>query len=256
MNHSEIFNILEKFENKVTLHPNFLFRGQSDAKWSLEPSFTRIAKGRNLERIKALQLERESVNKFSISARNLLPIEETVTLIGSHGQLDFLGWFSVMQHFSAPTRNLDWSCSYWIALYFACSEKIDNDAAIWVADFNKVTEHFNKKTKPDVSFSKLCTDVASEDLISFTMSYVTNQRIEAQQGRFSICTNPLSNHEILLRSIGALEKITIPASLKPQIMSILLNMNINAKTLYPGIDGLGKSITEYCNLWSESRRIS
>lgn len=67
-----------------------------------EPSFTRIAKKRELSRIQALQLEREAVNKFSISASKLLPLEYTIDLSLSRFKssdsmgLDFLGWFVVM----------------------------------------------------------------------------------------------------------------------------------------------------------------
>ncbi len=39
-------------------------------------------------------------------------------------------------------------------------------------------------------------------------------------------------------------------------MKDLHQMNITAKTLFPGIDGLGKSINEYCHLWDETSIIS
>jgi len=253
----ELFNRLEEYENKAAMHPDFLFRGQSDSSWSLEPTFSRIAKKRSLGRIKALQLERECVNKFSISARNLLPLKDTVMLLPQNGQIDFLGWFPIMQHFSAPTRKLDWSCSYWVALYFACSENLETDGVIWVADFNKLTSHANDKVdKLNKSFQELMTDPNSDELVVTTMPNITNERVEAQQGRFTVSTSPLSNHETILSSIDAVNKIIIPAVLKPEIMTKLLNMNINAKTLYPGIDGLGKSMKEYCDIWDENSLIT
>ena len=55
---------IAKYPNSIKLHPNFLFRGHADANWKLEPSFTRIANQRELDRAKAIQLEREIVNKF------------------------------------------------------------------------------------------------------------------------------------------------------------------------------------------------
>jgi len=49
-----------------------------------------------------------------------------------------------------------------------------------------------------------------------------------------------------MEEIDALEKIIIPKTMKPEIMQELHRMNITAKTLFSGIDGLGKSMYEYC----------
>lgn len=44
-------------------------------------------------------------------------------------------WFAVMRHYGGPTRLLDWTYSFWIALYFAL-EKADhnNTCALWALD--------------------------------------------------------------------------------------------------------------------------
>jgi len=252
----ELQKQISQYSNSIKLHPTFLFRGQADSTWTLEPSFTRIANKRALDREKALQLERESVNKFSISASKLLPLENTIDLTLSrfksqdgHG-IDFPGWFVVMQHYSAPTRTLDWSSSPWAALYFSCCEEEACDGALWIADFNKVTVYGDGKLSGR-KFSVLMTDKDAPDILQFMTTFNTNERIEAQQGRFSVCTNPLSNHETILTECDGLHKIEIPKELKPEIMVELNRMNISAKTLFPGIDGLGKSIYEYCNLWDD-----
>jgi hypothetical protein len=78
------------------------------------------------------------------------------------------------------------------------------------------------------------------------------KEIEAQQSRFSVCTNPLSNHESVLNESGGLNKIEIPKESKPELLRELHQMNITAKTLFRGLDGLGKSIYEYCHLWDET----
>ena len=91
----------------------------------------------------------------------------------------------------------------------------------------------------------------SQDIVVLTMAYNSNERIEAQQGRFSVSTNPLVNHETQLNEHDSLSKIEIPKELKPDILKELNQMNITSKTLFPGIDGLGKSIYEYCNLWDK-----
>jgi len=256
MNLSKLKETIAQYPNSVKLHPNFLFRGHADVSWKLEPSFARIANKKGLDRIKALQMEREIVNKFSISASKLLPIEMTIDLTlarfkSTHGHgIDFMGWFSVMQHFSAPTRTLDWTTSPWVALYFACCEQEECDGAIWIVDFRKATEHAERKLNGR-NFVSLMTDPESPDIVVLTMAFNSNERIEAQQARFSVCTNPLISHESQLNENDSLIKIDIPRKLKPAIFRELNQMNITAKTLFPGIDGLGKSIYEYCNLWDQ-----
>jgi hypothetical protein len=256
-NIDELQDLKNEYPYAIKLHPDFLFRGQANIEWKLEPSFTRLANSSQLDRTKALQLERECVNKFSISASKLLSIENTIDLTLAKAKspdgmgIDFPGWFILMQNYSAPTRTLDWSTSYWVALYFACSEEEDHDGVLWIADFKKATEYGELKVKQR-NFGALITDPRSEEILMFGGSFNTNERLEAQQGRFSICTNPLSNHETILNECSALSRKEISKELKTEIMKELHSMNISAKTLFPGIDGLGKSIREYCSLWDET----
>jgi len=252
MTFTDLVSQISEFKNTATLYPNYLFRGQADNSWGLEPSLTRIAIKRQLTRQETLQLERECINKFSISSRNLLPVENTISLLPDmNGDLDFLGWGVVMQHYSAPTRLLDWSCSPWVALYFACCEQ-DKDASIFIADYRKVVADGDSRLRTiGKGFYKLSTEQDSQDILHFITSRNTNERIEAQQGMFSACTNPLIDHKQLIKNVGGLHEIVIPQHMKHEIMSELYRMNITAKTLYPGIDGLGKSTYEYCNLWDK-----
>jgi hypothetical protein len=71
----------------------------------------------------------------------------------------------------------------------------------------------------------------SPDVVAFLMVYNTNQRIESQQARFSVCTNPLRDHLSLLEEVKAVEKIEIPKELKASLMVQLNQMNISAKSL-------------------------
>ena len=210
MTFSELISQISKFTNTATLHPKYLFRGQANSSWTLEPSFTRIVNRRKLNRKEALQLERECINRFSISARSLLPIENIITLLPQDGAVDFFGWASVMQHYSAPTRQLDWSCSPWVALYFACCEEENSDASILIADFGKVTYEGDKRLSSAKSkFNVLASDPTSPNILHFMMAYNSNERIDARQGRFSICTNPLLDHKEMIAETGGLQEITI-----------------------------------------------
>jgi hypothetical protein len=286
MNFEELLGILGEYRNTVKLDPKYLFRGQARASWksSLTPSFGRLANAQNLTRAQALRLEGECVNLFSIAASRELPIEETISLTlarfrqtpqpdqkdsvrvytipGSRGlpieeevpdghRLDFLGWFTHMQHYNAPTRNLDWTMSPYVALYFACREEEDDDAILWIADFVKADSEAKKRINYR-EIPHLILDTNAQEVVVFSRTLNSNQRVEYQQGRFSFCTNPLANHEPILHGYGALKKFEIPSKLKPEVMSELRRMNITAQTLFPGIDGLGRSMQEFCKLWDPS----
>ena len=250
----ELFSKLGALCNPISLHPNWLLRGQPDTTWSLEPSLTRIVNKRKLNRVQAIQVEQEAVNKFSITARGVLPLELTTTLLPSKDGLDFVGWFSLMQHFSAPTRCLDWSISPWVALYFACLDYEDEDGAIWVINYQqagrKADEALNGK-----NFMELINNPNAIDIVHLTMAINSNERIEAQQGRFTISSNPLMDHADFYAGTDILEKIVIPKNLKSLAMTRLNSMNINAKTLFPGVDGLGRSIREFYKNWDVNSQI-
>jgi hypothetical protein len=254
MSVDQLFSDLNSLTNTMTLHPKTLFRGQSVADWRLLPSFARIAKDKNLSREKAIQLEREGVTKFQNSSRATLPLEETISILPNNGQVDFLGWFSLMQHFSAPTRTLDWSLSPWVALYFAASANENEDGAIWLVDYAAACDGVSKGLKSH-NLAALIHDPAAEEFVAFSTAWNSNPRIEAQQGRSSICTNPLADHVPSLETVGALKKLVVPKAVKGDAMVMLNAMNVNARTLFPGADGLGRSLREfYCN-WDQTSRL-
>jgi hypothetical protein len=71
----------------------------------------------------------------------------------------------------------------------------------------------------------------------------------AQQGVFMLSDRVTTCHDVLSQlpppakkwTVG---KLLIPASAKPEYIKRLSFMNINARSIYPGIDGLGQSIFE------------
>ena len=102
---------------------------------------------------------------------------------------------------------------------------------------------------------QLITDPNSIDIVHFVTALNSNERIEAQQGRFSIASNPLMDHADFFSNSDILEKIVIPKNLKSDSMLRLNSMNINAKTLFPGTDGLGRSICEFYKHWDVNSQI-
>ena len=81
------------------------------------------------------------------------------------------------------------------------------------------------------------------------------ERMIAQQGSFSVSQNVLSHHGDIFQTILKSDppthefvKIIIPAELKKLFSKRLGGMNLTAKSLFPGLDGLGKSIREFIRL--------
>ena len=119
-----------------------------------------------------------------------------------------MGWFALTQHYSAPTRKLDWTLSQWVALNFACCEEYSSDATLWIANFDKVNSKYEKYHD---TFPDLIGNPKAPEVIVFASPLITNERIEAQQGSFSVvASNILCDHETLFKGCNALVKIIIP----------------------------------------------
>ena len=81
----------------------------------------------------------------------------------------------------------------------------------------------------------------------------------AQQGLFTVSRNITTEHskgilDTLQGSQGEIEghqfsKLTIPGEIKRELRSRLRYMNLTAASLFPGVDGLGRSVTESVELF-------
>jgi FRG domain len=91
-----------------------LFRGHSDASWALLPALARRPSRQGLEAI--------IYYDFMSRAGSLLSDDRT-------------GWnhLFAMQHHGVPTRLLDWTTTFGVALHFATRDGA-GDAAIWILD--------------------------------------------------------------------------------------------------------------------------
>ena len=261
---SDFHKAISRYKNSISLNQPHAYRGQANSCWNLDPSLKRLTDKKKLKLVNILIMEQQAVRKFGVTAKYLLPNEKTTDLhipeyipfahdISEEPQKykinmqnliedgiteEKLNWYMIMQQFSAPTRLLDWSLSPWVALYFACNDLSQNDGAVWIYSGNDVTAPLKNQEKNEVRFIP---------------PTIANERVEAQQGIFSFCNDPMTSHDDFLYKTNNLEKIVIPSEDKEKYMVELQGMKINARTLFPGIDGLGKSIYEFWNLWDGNR---
>lgn len=169
-----------------------------------------------------------------------------------------------MQDHGAPTRVLDWSASIYVAAYFAVSEEFDEDGAIWVVHTHslheRMAERYDSTGFPETARSIESTFLQTNALhvLMFAGRNSKSDRMIAQQGFISICRNILGDHgQILADSLGEpsarelFSRLIVPANLKMPFLRKLRSMNITANSLFPGLDGLGRSVAELVHLGIE-----
>ncbi len=171
-----------------------------------------------------------------------------------------MAWFSLMQHYRAPTRLLDWTRSAFVAAYFAVESDFDQPGFIWVihpATVKAFTEKtYGQRELPDDEGEQLLTAPDAKPLLFFVRRPRETNRMAAQQGFFSVSPDILADHGDLLADAVAWASdhherffaMIIPPRLKPEFLRRLVAMNITARALFPGVDGLGRTVAELVTL--------
>ena len=230
-----------------------IYRGHSDESWKLKPSFHRHFEPWPLPKYEALlKIERIALGQFRRQAH--LHVSSNVI----NKLTTVLDWWMLMQHHNAPTRLLDWTRSPYVAAYHACEKDFDKDGVVWIvvgsALHKKMKTIYKVDSVPPKNISDsffLGPDETSE--VFFVNPHFETDRMVAQQGLFTVCRNISGNqHEIILNAFGTKEtsflKLIIPSIQKTDFLKKQCAMNITAGSLFPGLDGLGRSVKELVHL--------
>lgn len=232
---------------------NNLYRGHSRKKYKLDTKLARTFKtskeeGKNFRGPFSLWFINSTdvvKNKIDINKHSdVLKMEEIMLKeIESIGHLysesryknfSKLEKISLLQHHGAPTRFLDVSKSPYIALFFSIFPYEDKNGKLYSFNSSKfeVLNSYNelKNTK--------------NDRIFIFNPKVGNERLSLQQGLFLIPSNIGKNIEDILDETGkeSYSSVIISKEFKKDAVNKLRKMNITAKSLFPGMDGLAKSI--------------
>jgi len=205
-------------ENALTL-----YRGQSDARWHLEPSISRIANNTNLRKYEA-----KIFNEFKRIGRALVPIDV------ANSEWDLLAF---AQHHGLRTRLLDWTTNPLVALWFAFEKEQDvKERSVWFF-FVEDSDITDKDGSP---FDQART-------IAFRPDHVT-QRITAQNGwftthKFTESKGRASKLDFIRRYRKRIYRIDIPNETRDDILDGLDRFGVNHASVYPDLHGL----TNYLN---------
>jgi hypothetical protein len=244
-------DVIEPHIRLVTSYrSHWVFRGQADAGWLLEPSIDRVVRGRDAKA--AIYVEKAALAEFRRHAHLYL----SGPILPADGS-KLVDWWTIMQHHRAPTRLLDWSASPYVAAYFAVEDHWSTDGVIW--GFERAVLRANMEIKhgpaptANSDQEKTFWEADSPPQVTCISRAMNSERMMVQQGMFTICRRPLTNHADAISDLGQppttyLTKIIIPHKLKPDFLLRLRVMNINANALFPGMDGIGRSVSELVRL--------
>lgn len=233
----------------------YLCRGQADVRWGLEPSLLRLFPA-SVTAPQAIELESSGLAEFRSQAHLHLASSH---LPGSFRSPPLSEWWALMQHHHAPTRLLDWTKSPYVAAYFAVEQYPAVDGVVFIVDAPRAQRAFIEKwgekrevTNPDLQ------NPDAPDLLLFWQPEKKSDRFVAQQGYFSLGMNILRPHDDFLTNActvpggtadaGPIRRWIFPAKVKTEILRHLRVMNIAAHSLFPGLDGLGRSIAEIARI--------
>ena len=246
---------------------DYVYRGQSKASWnSLRPAFTRLCLSLGFTNEVAVRVEdrilRQFQGKYHMYRRDADGLHEN----------DLPAWWTLMQHYGAPMRVLDWSSSPVVGLYFAVNEDWDEDGALWLFHQGHYVQYLKKSGQDVVDFGaapkyrevfqRVPAPVPSE-MMCLERKKLT-ERMVAQQCRFTVSVDPLADHAAEIDRVmpefeetgdgkqGVLRlRWFVDKACKKELLKRLHAMNVTAETLFPGIDGLGDELAETVRLCSE-----
>ena len=228
----------------------YAYRGQGHD-LPLLPRLTRETPS-ELELEDVYDIENNSLSRFESQAHLYLPHSLAQAKVGT---TDYMVY---MQHYGVPTRLLDWTESIYIAAYFAVSEihNHGSDGVIWYFHIRSINESSEAKygdTGPHtIPFSDLYQKPDPKPDLSVMGMDRQLPRLANQQSMLTISRDVRRSHdEIIQDLIAPLDstkilagKFIVKAKAKAGIHRQLHSANINAATLFPGIDGLGKSVAD------------
>jgi len=256
-------------------HPWYIFRGQADAQWGLSSRIERVCWQNQFPTNFLSNRENTILREFQ---------RRTHHYVESLPPLDNkFEWLALIQHYGGSTRLLDFTKSFYVAAFFAM-ETAKNDAAVWALNEEWLYQHTENTIREGKTYDihsrgrKIVEENLSgnceQKIVMAAEPERLNPRISIQQGLFAI-PGSLSHSftENLQATLGVefselaeinetepvpigkllgtadvncvLVKIILPLEMHNAALQDLESMNVNARTLIPGLEGFARSLNIY-----------
>lgn len=247
----------------------FLYRGLSDKNYELLPGIFR----KQVDTIDDCKIENERYRSWGKEIEILKSFIHEASSIISMPSDNIGQWAEYAQHYGAPTRFLDWSKNPLVALYFCVRDNNDKDGSVWLLHAKNYHNYMVKeiKNQNDLGFytrhmivKGLIEGYSHYELPILYTPYYVDARMSAQSSYFMVwgtreeaLEKMLVSDDLKMRlpekDIGEraygnheIEALTfrffIHASDKQMILHELDTVGINEKTLFPGLDGIGRYV--------------
>lgn len=249
---------------------SWAFRGQGKSSWNIDTSLDRAVmveySGDGFSGYERLDRETE------LKRLLFLFQQQAHHYIDNLPELDDIGsWLALMQHYGVPTRFLDWTKSPYVALYFALADdpsKIgspETNAAVWAIDLDWLETRGQELLRSDYPIpafddyqarakylNRLLPTPTEKAVIVKVDPIKSNERMVAQQGfflcnlfhkqfaSFSQILMSMMFHQIPAQPV--VRKLQVDMNQRIPILKQLQEINIHNASLFPGLDGFGKSL--------------
>lgn len=264
------WNEFQQWYDELTQRPDYyknrwIFRGVSSAQYELETTLEREAQRSGLSLTDLPKLEIRIMNDFRRRFHHYS--------YHTPERHDIAEWLSLMQHYGAPTRLLDWTYSPYVAIYFAVEKPRNHGCALWTLESAKYTSEytiprlgrdqvetfFNEEVRPELAAGPEQTKLAQYSLFQYLFR-------NPNPGLFLVNPFRLSERSTIQQSVHLMPgdvtrsfqenlnvhtadhdnliklHIHLDTSTRKQFLLNLHRMNINRSTLFPGLQGFAESL--------------
>ena len=249
----ELLKLIREFRQSKN---KWVFRGQL-SRWELTTALERQCQKSGIGLNAVKEIEYKMIRDF----RRLYDGNDRETV-----REDTLYCLSLMQHYGAPTRLMDWTYSPFIATYFALEYAQDHDGedgALWCLNVDWCWEKARKVAGTKVikmrnayrneqTFQTLYMGDKPRKLVFLENPFLLHTRLSRQQGVF-LCQGDVTSS--LVDNLKNLDpdgynnmenvlKIGCKLTRESRIDALeeLHQMNIDRTILFPGLEGFAKSM--------------